>query len=361
MQHRTRYSETGANSSNTWVILGKVTRGVNAQTAKQTMTTHKPETQGPIEATDKPTTDNATVETSGDDSDKSASESDTDGAVNFFQAIGVLSGKLIFDAGFKIELAGKRYNVRFKKDTLMYFVKLGEVGRFAVYPKITHFPKPDVLATIWFEIVAVVNDGENSSGIFEKLQDNEFLLRGLWQFIPVCRTPVISVLYNYNDDLLAKIARLDTAAKCKKLKAQHLPLVWKPPIVPAFRYKKDSETQDDKYFISVKAKLDIKCGEFIFDSLIGIPTTEVPKGFIVGKQMKAEALQIRNERAGHSGRTDKSERTDRSSETSHSTTNKNQAGKKSTASKATKAPANKPAVEAPKPKVPIPKPQKRES
>ncbi len=312
-------------------------------------TTHKPETQGPISEADEPTTDNATVETSGDDSDKSTSESDIKEGLNFFQAIGVLSGKLIFDGGFKIELDGKRYDARFKRDCLMYFVKLDEVGRFAVYPKITHFPKPDVAATMWFDIVAVVNDGENSSGIFEKLQDNEFLLRGLWQFIPVCRTPVVSILYNYNDDLLAKIARLDTAAKCKKLKAQHLPLVWKPPIVPAFRYKKDSETQDDKYFISVKAKLDINREEFLFDSLIGVPTTEVPKGFVVGKQMKAEALQIRNERAGHSGRTP------------YSTAGKTQAAKKSTDGKASKAPANKPTVEAPKPKVPIPKPQKRES
>jgi hypothetical protein len=322
-------------------------------------TTHKPETPDPISEADKPTTDNTTVETSEDDSDKSASES----GLNFFQAIGVLSGKLIFDGGFKIELAGKQYNVKFKKDCLMYFVKLGEVGRFAVYPKIMHFPKPDAAATIWFEIVAIKSEDNSSSGIFEKLQDNEFLLRGLWQFIPVCRTPVISILYNYTDDLLTKIARLDTAAKCKKLKAQHLPLVWKPPVVPAFRYKKDSETQDDKYFISVKAKLDIKREEFIFDSLIGMPTTEVPRGFVVGKQMKAEALQIKKERDAKSGRTDKSERTDRSSETSpsYSTTNKNQAGKKSTAGKASKTPANKPTVEAPKPKVPIPKPQKRES
>jgi hypothetical protein len=313
-------------------------------------TTHKPETPDPISEQGKPTTDNTTVETSEDDSDKSASES----GLNFFQAIGVLSGKLIFDSGFKIELAGKQYNVKFKKDCLMYFVKLGEVGRFAVYPKIMHFPKPDAAATIWFEIVAIKSEDNSSSGIFEKLQDNEFLLRGLWQFIPVCRTPVISVLYNYSDDLLAKIARLDTAAKCKKLKAQHLPLVWKPPVVPAFRYKKDSDVQDDKYFISVKAKLDINREEFIFDSLIGIPTTEVPKGFVVGKQMKAEALQIKKERDAKSGRSDKSER-------EHSTTNKTQAGKKSTASKATKAPANKPTVEAPKPKVPVPKPQKRES
>lgn len=255
-------------------------------------------------STDKPTeelTDKPTEESSVQATDKTAGEptgetiEKTDN--NYFQAIGVLSGKLIFDAGFKIELAGKQYNVKFKNPNLMYFVKLGEVSRFAVYPKITHFPKRDEAAKISFEIVAIYSDSNSNSGLFEQLQDSEFLLRGLWQFIPVCRTPVVSVLHNYNDELIEKIARLDSVGKCRKLKAQHLPLLWKPPIVPAFRYQKDAETQDAKYFISIKAKLDLNREEFIFDSLVGMPTTEAPRGFVVGKKMKAEALQVKKERA----------------------------------------------------------------
>ncbi len=252
------------------------------------------------EATSKPTDESTPKPTS--ESTKEPTDKPTDSPTeksnnNYFQAIGILSGILVFDAGFKISLNGKQYNVKFKNPNLMYFVKLGEVGRFAVYPKITHFPKRDEASLISFELVAIYNDSDNSSGLFEQLQPLEFLLRGLWQFIPVCRTPVISVLHNYNDDLLAKIARLDSVGKCRKLKAQHLPLLWKPPIVPAFRYQKDAETQDAKYFISVKAKLDLNREEFIFDSLVGMPTTESPKGFVVGKAMKAEALQAKKDRA----------------------------------------------------------------
>jgi hypothetical protein len=261
-------------------------------------------------------------------------------ANNFFQAIGILSGKLIFDRGFKIELDGKQYNAKFKNDNLLYFVELGKVGRFALYPKVIHFPARETAPTIYFDVVAIsYSDSNNSTGLFEKLQDNEFILCGLWQFIPVCPTPVVSVLHNYNDDLLAQIAKLSTAAKCKKLKAQHLPLIWKPPIVPAFRYQKDAEVQEEKYFISVKATLDIKREVFIFERLIGMPTTEVPKGFVVGKAMKAEALQGRKERTAVKSTTSFAKK--------ESTTSKKPKGSK--ASFAKKA-------EAPKPK-PKPKPQ----
>jgi hypothetical protein len=47
----------------------------------------------------------------------------------------------------------------------------------------------------------------------------------------------------------------------------------------------------------VKAKLDLNREEFIFDSLIGMPTTVAPKGFVVGKAMKAEALRSLKDRA----------------------------------------------------------------
>jgi hypothetical protein len=308
----------------------------STQVEQNLIETDKPATDATGEPTDKPA-DSSTVASS----EKPTDESNNKAANNFFQAIGILSGKLIFEGGFKISLEGKQYNVRFKSDKLLYFVELEKVGRFAVYPKFTHFPGRDATPNIYFEVVAIsYSDSNSSTGLFEKMQDNEFILCGLWQFIPVCRTPVVSVMHNYNDDLLAKIAKLNTAAKCRKLKAQHLPLVWKPSIVPAFRYQKDAETQDDKYFISVKAKFDIKHDQFVFDAIIGMPTTEVPRGFVVGKKMKAEALQTKKERTAVKSTTSFAKK--------ESTTSKNPKGSKASFAKKAEAPKPKPKPEPPK-------------
>lgn len=223
-------------------------------------------------------TDKSTSLTSDEPAEKNCGESNVQVGNNFFQAVGVISGKLTFERGFKIELEGKKYNLKFKNQNLLHFVELSMFGRFAVYPKINHFPTNENAPTISFEVLAIETDGDSNSGLFEKLQDNEFFLRGLWQFIPVCLNPVVSVLqHNYDDKSLAKIACLDTAAKCKNLKAQYFPLIWEPPVVPAFRYQTDAVTQDEKYFIEVKAKLDIKREVFMTDSLIATPTTEVSK------------------------------------------------------------------------------------
>jgi hypothetical protein len=312
----------------------------STQVEQNLIETDKPATDATGEPTDKPA-DSSTVASS----EKPTDESNNKAANNFYQAIGILSGKLTFSNGFKISLDGKQYNIRFKSDKLLYFVELEKVGRFAVYPKFTHFPGRDATPNVYFEVVAIsYSDTNSSTGLFEKMQDNEFILSGLWQFIPVCRTPVVSVMHNYNDDLLAKIAKLNTAAKCRKLKAQHLPLVWKPPIVPAFRYQKDAEVQEEKYFISVKAKFDTKREEFIFDAIIGMPTTEVPRGFVVGKKMKAEALQGRKEY--------KPTESTKSFALTGSTTNK-------TAKKQPPKPP-KSKTPPPKPKAPVSKPIKRE-
>jgi hypothetical protein len=237
-----------------------------------------------VEPTDKPI-----FSTNDEPADENCDESNVQTGNNFFQAVGIISGKLTFERGFKIELEGKKYNVKFKNENLLHFVELGMVGRFAVYPKINHFPTNENAPTISFEVLAIESDRDRNSGLFEKLQDNEFFLRGLWQFIPVCLNPVVSVLqHNYDDKSLAKIACLDTAAKCKNLKAQYFPLIWEPPVVPPFHYQTDAQTQDEKYFIEVKAKLDIKREEFMVDSLIATPTTELPKKVELLQAIKGE-------------------------------------------------------------------------
>jgi hypothetical protein len=210
---------------------------------------------------------------------------------NYYQAVGVISGRVIFtkETGYKLEIGEKQYQLYFKKQGVFACVRPGEINRLLVYPRFVHFPKRDEPAQLSFQVIA--SETEKKDGMFGTLKDNEFLLRGVWQFIPVCQTPVITVVQNYNEAFKKRTKKLDDAKKCKLLKAIHCPLFWRDAIVPAFRYRKDSESQPDKYFVSIKARLDFKREAFTFESLLGMPTTELPNGYRVSKKMKAEVLK----------------------------------------------------------------------
>jgi len=214
---------------------------------------------------------------------------------NYYQAVGIVSGRVILDKeqGYQLDVAGKQFQLFFKKRDVSACVKFDVVNRIIVYPRFIHFPKRDEAAKLSFQVLAIEN--ERKEGLFEQLKDNEFLLRGIWQFIPVCQTPVITILQNYNEDFKKRIKKLDDVRKCKLLKAIHAPLFWRDAIVNPFRYRKDSESQPDKYFVSMKARLDFNREAFMFDSLLGLPTTELPDGYRLSKKMKAEVLKAKKQ------------------------------------------------------------------
>ena len=83
--------------------------------------------------------------------------------------------------------------------------------RLIVYPRITHFPSRDKQAFISFQLVGFDKGGH--SGVAGELKDNEFKLCGLWQFIPVCRTPCVSIFRNFNKERLDYIKQAEPATK----------------------------------------------------------------------------------------------------------------------------------------------------
>ncbi|OKH32543.1 hypothetical protein NIES2119_25730 [[Phormidium ambiguum] IAM M-71] len=230
-----------------------------------------------------------------------------------FQAIGILPGKVRFDSQSNrafVQVQGKEYPLKYAPhqkgmrawDALK--LELGETGtkelRLTVYPQVLHFPGRDKTHILGFSLVgfAPINGEDNSSDkdVFTA-QDFEFKLCGLWQFIPVCRTPCISIFRNFNEETKARIKPLDSGRKLRFMKVQHLPLIWKDALVPPFRFnpKLQKEEQGKRYFVEIKARFIPGRDIFGFESLNGIPTSEIPPHFKPGKALKAEVLELKKQ------------------------------------------------------------------
>jgi len=221
---------------------------------------------------------------------------------NIFQGIGVLRGEVIeemeeekekFYVSIKTRTSTKKYPLfftsRYRKS--MYALKeeikkTGNTQRLIVYPRILHLPQRDKPHQVRFQLVGF--DSGSNQGVAE-LADFEFKLAGKWQFIAVCRTPVISIHRNFTEADLEYYKSLDPAKRKRFASASHLPLLWKDAPVAPFRFnpKLEKDKQGETFFVKIKAKFLPDRDLFGFDSLMGVPTPEVPK-FIKFKDKTAK-------------------------------------------------------------------------
>ncbi|BAY14029.1 hypothetical protein [Calothrix sp. NIES-2098] len=164
--------------------------------------------------------------------------------------------------------------------------------KLIVYPKVTHYPGREQQHRIAFQLVAFEPINVENS-ISKELNEFEFKLSGLWQFIPVCRTPCITVMKNFSDERLEYIKQAELASKVNFMKASHIPLIWKDTPVKPFRFnpKLEKEQQGKAMFVSIKARFIPGKDMFGFDSLLGMPQDEPPKYLKAGKKDKAEVLK----------------------------------------------------------------------
>ena len=221
-----------------------------------------------------------------------------------FQAVGIITGKVNFILeGDKerstITIGNKEYPLFYAPRKQRAFEALkkeieatGEsTQRLIVYPKFTHFPGRDQPPNIGFQAVGF-DKGRHSEVISQQLQDMEFKLCGLWQFIPVCRTPCISVFKNFSKERLDHIKQSEPAKKVKFMKASHLPLFWRDALVPPFRFnpKAPKEEQGRPVFVQIKAKFVPHRDAFEFDSLLELPQEKPPRFLKASKDDKATAM-----------------------------------------------------------------------
>lgn len=216
-----------------------------------------------------------------------------------FQAVGVITGKLDFqEERNTITIGRSTYQLFYipKKRRVFDALKkevenTGEhTQRLIVYPRITHFPKKEQVHQVSFQLVGF-DKGRVEDAVSGELQDMEFKLAGLWQFIPVCPTPCISVFRNFTDARLEYIKQAESAKKVKFMKASHIPVFWKDAPVRPFRFNPKIEgDQGRPAFVEIKAKFIPQRNTFGFEALLAPPLEKAPKFLKASKEDKAAVM-----------------------------------------------------------------------
>ena len=219
-----------------------------------------------------------------------------------FQAVGIVRGEVAFEkkqGGASITVAGKQYRLFYATEHRAAFQALklevkatGSSQRLIVYPHVRHFPKREDAYQLGFQVVGFVGRKPVDGCISEELLDFDFRLAGLWQFIPVCATPCITVLKNFSDDRLVFIKEASVEDKVRFMKASHIPLLWSNSPVRPFRFnpRLDKEQQGKAPFVQIMARFLPDRDIFEFTSQRSLPAANPPKFLKAGKKDKAEAV-----------------------------------------------------------------------
>jgi hypothetical protein len=109
----------------------------------------------------------------------------------------------------------------------------------------------------------------------------EFILRGLWQFVPVCSIPCISIFKNLTPQNIKTIEGATPNQRINFLKAHHLPVFWENPTVSPFHFQPELNALDQNFpqFVQVKAEFLLLEDAFRVKEQIAPPQRESPRFF----------------------------------------------------------------------------------
>jgi hypothetical protein len=243
-------------------------------------------------------------------------EASPDGAL--FQAVGVIAGDVNFNDEGKATVAigekvfplfyappHKRAYEALKRE----IKKTGVVRqRLLVYPRITHFPKREEPHSVGFQLVGFFREGveQDPNGITSDLSDMEFKLAGLWQFIPVCQTPCVSVFKNFTEERKEFVKAAEVDVKVRFMKGTHVPVIWRDASVRPFRFnpKLDKEHQGQAVFVQVKAVFVPDKDVFQVLELVSTPAANPPRFLKAGKKDKLQVAsnKLRAAKAAKGGK-----------------------------------------------------------
>jgi hypothetical protein len=185
-----------------------------------------------------------------------------DGSDFQYQAIGSVNGVLLEEDGrYLIEIEGQKLSLFCFKAARNQAEKLvGQEVWVRCYPKFANKQLSFSAKTI------------NLDNLQEYIA-NEFILRGVWQYIPKSNQPVFTI---YRNDL----------QRGSKVFNQHLPLIWHDE--EPFRFQ-EGETRSKPKFYQIKARLLPSKGCFEFASQIAEPMNRLPRR--VGQKYSPEQNQ----------------------------------------------------------------------
>jgi hypothetical protein len=222
----------------------------------------------------------------------------------FFQAVGIIQGDVTSDGEKTFVTIGEKsyglyYASTHKKAYDALKKEIEKTGitqlRLIVYPRITHYPGGKQPYRLQFQLAGFLSQEATGDGLQSVLEEKEFKISGLWQFIPVCRVPCISVFKNFNKERLEFIKSAPLDKKVNYMKASHIPVVWRDAPVSPFRFnpKLDKEAQGKASFVQIKARFNSERDNFEFVSLLGVPTDSPPNYLKAGKKDKLSAAKTK--------------------------------------------------------------------
>lgn len=253
-----------------------------------------------VSTTPKVITESSTNDTKEKTEDKKPAEdsSSSDEQHPLFSAVGIIVGEINLEelANYSVSLGNKTYPLFYARKNYTAFTGLkkeiattgNKTQRLIVYPKFTHFPKKDRPPRVGFQLVGF-DKGREPNGVASELEELQFKLCGLWQFIPVCRQPCISIFRNFTSERLDYIKQAEAQSKVNFMKASHLPLLWRDSPVRPFRFnpKASKEEQGKTYFVQVKAVFLPHRDCFGFVEQLAEPREKPPKFLKASKEDKA--------------------------------------------------------------------------
>jgi hypothetical protein len=215
-----------------------------------------------------------------------------------FQAIGVLRGEVTFDEQDRgwVKVKNTTYPLihcpKFYNTFHCLRNQPQKEYKLIVYPRTAHFPQKDQPHALNFQLVAF-GDRDSNEGLFGKLAESEFYLRGIWQFIPVCRSPCITVYRNYSQGRKEFLKEANSRSKITFFRSIHIPLLWKDAPKP---YKFSPKKKDSPKFVAVKARFLPHKGVFGFKEQLEdfqdppsyLKISPKERGKILKEQLKAK-------------------------------------------------------------------------
>ena len=222
----------------------------------------------------------------------------------FFQAVGIIKGDVTVDGDKTFVTIGEKlyglyYASTHKRADEALKKEMESTGitqqRLIVYPRVTHYPGGKQPYRLEFQLAGFVGQEPSGDGLQSVLEDMEFKISGLWQFIPVCRVPCISVFKNFNQQRLEYIKSAPLDKKVNFMKASHIPVLWRAAPFPPFRFnpKLDKETQGKASFVQIKARFNSSRDNFEFVELLTIPSNVPPNYLKAGKKDKLDAAKTK--------------------------------------------------------------------
>ena len=200
-----------------------------------------------------------------------------------FRAIGLIRGKVTTTSKkLKIEIDGRRFEL--KPAALSHKKKLFQELRtdilatgardktLLVYPQIHEVANQPHTQKIIFKLVDT-----KKLHYWSELEPGEFILSGIWEYIPNTEQTSITIRRNSTPGLVKCLKKLHKTVKKTITKPIYLPCEWSEPTVKPFQYREDVPKKELKrYFVQTHARFIPESSTFEVIKPLAKPTRRIP-------------------------------------------------------------------------------------